>query len=545
MWSVEMTIAFEYIRKLMGWCPNTGIFEGRQYAHLEKIELDILDGARGGNEDFKSELNKTSNFITNVLKLASGSIIAQILSMLSVILILRFYTPEDFGTSQLILSLSNILIIFSTFSYQYAILLPKKKEDSANLVCLCAILITLTSLLTATIVLLFPNYIDKLSNAPGISKYFIYIPAITFFNGIFLTQNYWLLRKTNFGVIAESKVINSISTGALQLAIPIWNASPVGLIAGYVSGYGCTDLFMLKRLREDIKVFRQVSLKRIKEMAIQYKNFPLFNSSSTLANTISLQSLTIILLEHFYGANVVGCFVLASQIVNVPLGLIGVAIEQVFFQKISAVKYGNEPGDVKAIVREVYQKLTLIGIFPMILLLILGEEISKLVFEENWYLSCTYVKILAPWMFLVFLSLPISALYMVFEKQGVWFAFSITLLISRVMALVIGGTYGSPEFALGLFSFTGIMFCLWNNAYLLNLAGINKLESIEVLIKYTTIGIVISVPLILLKMVSVNYYIIILAVCIITPIYYVVTLHNDKKFKSLFSAFLVNAKNKI
>jgi lipopolysaccharide exporter len=540
-----MTLAFEYIRKLMGWCPNTGKFEGRQYAHFEKIELDVLDGAKGGSEDIKLELNETSNLITNVLRLVSGSIIAQILSMLSVFLILRVYTPEDFGISQLILSLSNLLIIFSTFSYQYAILLPKTKEDSANLACLCAILVTLTSLITAIIVLLFPNYIDQLSNAPGVSKYFIYIPAISFFNGIFLTQNYWLSRKTNFGVIAESKVINSISTGALQLAIPIWNISSLGLIAGHASGYGCAVLFMLKSFREDLKIFKQVSLKKMKEMAIQYKNFPLFNSSSTLANTISLQSLTIILLEHFYGTNIVGCFVLANQIVNVPLGLIGAAIEQVFFQKISAVKNGKEPGDLKAIVREVYQKLTLIGIFPMILLLILGEEISAIAFGESWYLSGIYVKILTPWMFLVFLSMPLSALYMVFEKQGLWFMYSIILLISRVVVLVVGGTYGSPEFALGLFSFTGIMFCLWNNAYLLSLAGVNKMESIEVFFKYTTISIIISIPLILLKMLSVNFYIILLAVGIMTPIYYFVTLHDDQKFKSMFLAFLVNAKNKI
>ena len=123
-------------------------------------------------------------------------------------------------------------------------MLPKTEEDSANLACLCAILITLTSLITALIVLFFPKYVDYLLNAPEISKYLIYIPAIIFFNGIFLTQNYWLSRKTSFGVIAGSKVINSVSTGVLQLAIPIWNVSPLGLIVGSIAGYGNADFFM-------------------------------------------------------------------------------------------------------------------------------------------------------------------------------------------------------------------------------------------------------------------------------------------------------------
>ena len=113
------------------------------------------------------------------------------------------------------------------------------------------------------------------------------------------------------------------------------------------------------------------------------------------------------------------------------------------------------------------------------------------------------------------------------------------------MSLVIGGTYGGPEFALGLFSFTGIIFWLWNNAYLLNLAGISKKESVEVLVKYTTIGLIISIPLILLKAFSINFYVILLATGIITTIYYVITLHDDPTFKKTLSAFIINLKNKI
>lgn len=539
-----MTITLENIRKLMGWCPNTRTLEGLQCVHLENIELDALDGSRRGNGYLKSESNETSNFIANVLKLVSGTITAQILSILLVPLITRIYSPEDFGIFQLFLSISGIMIIFSTFSYQFAIMLPKTEEDSANLTFLCIILVTLMSFLIAIIVLLVPNDVEHMLNAPGISKYLIYIPVITFFNGIFLVQNYWLSRKTHFGIIAGASVINSVSIRALQFVISLWNVSPLGLIAGYIAGYGCADFFMLKGVREDLKVFRKVSLQRIKDMAIQYKNFPLFNSWSTLVNAISLQ-VPIFLLAYYYGTSVAGHFSLANQIVNMPMGLLGVSIEQVFFQKISKVKNGKNPEEIKIIVEKVYKKLILIGVFPMILMLILGEEIFTFTFGKNWYISGTYIKVLVPWIFLVFLSSPISALYMVFDKQGTWFTFSIILLISRVVSLVIGGTYGSPEFALGLFSFIGIIFWLWNNAYLLNLAGVNKMESFGILIKYMTIGIVVSIPLILLKVLSANFYVILLAVGIITPIYYGITSHNDPTFKRMFSVFFVKVKDKI
>ena len=181
----------------------------------------------------------------------------------------------------------------------------------------------------------------------------------------------------------------------------------------------------------------------------------------------------------------------------------------------------------------------------MLLLLILGEEIFSFAFGKSWNISGMYIKILVPWIFLVFLSLPISSLYMLFDKQGTWLTFSLVLLITRVVALVIGGIYGGPEFALGLFSFTGILFWLWNNAYLLNLVGIDKRKSVEVFIKYTAIGIIVSIPLILLKVVSANFYLILLAVGIIMPIYYGITLHDDPMLKKIFSNLFVKIKNKI
>jgi lipopolysaccharide exporter len=120
-----------------------------------------------------------------VLKLVSGSVTAHILSILLVPLITRIYSPDDLGIFQIFLSISGILIIFSTFSYQFAIMLPNKEEDSANLAFLCAILVTLTSLFTTLIILILPKDVEYILKAPGISNYLIYIPAITFFNFTF------------------------------------------------------------------------------------------------------------------------------------------------------------------------------------------------------------------------------------------------------------------------------------------------------------------------------------------------------------------------
>lgn len=485
-----------------------------------------------------------SNFVTNVLKIISGSVIAQALSVLLIPIITRIYSPNDFGIFQLILSISGILAIVSTFSYQLSIMLPKEDEDSINIVVLCIILVTLTSLLTGIVVLFLPQNIDDILNAPGASKYLIYLPIIVFLNGLFFVQNYWLSRKIRFGVIAGARVSNTLLGKVFQIGMAKWIVSPVGLLLGVIAGYMFADVLMLKGIKNDIGVLRKVSILRIKELAIQYKNFPLFSSWSMIANTISPQVPTF-LLALFYGTTVVGHYSLAYQVVNMPMTIIGNAIGQVFFQKVSDVKNGNLDEDMKTVVEEVYKKLISIGIFPMILLMIIGEQVFTFAFGESWSVSGTYMKILLPWIFLVFLSLPISTLYNIYDKQSVWLTFSIILLISRVAALYIGGTYGGPEFALIFFSLTGVIFWLWNNEYLLNLVGIDKKESFGILVKYVSISLVVAAPLIMLQVLTSNFYIMLLAVAIITPIYYGVTFREDPMFRKVVLSFLVSVKKRI
>lgn len=485
-----------------------------------------------------------SNFVTNVLKIVSGSVIAQALSVLLIPIITRIYSPNDFGIFQLILSISGILTIVSTFSYQFSIILPKEDEDSVNIVVLCIILVTLTSLLTGIGILFLPVNIDDILNAPGASRYLIYLPIIVFLNGLFFVQNYWLSRRIRFGVIAGARVSNTLLGKVFQIGLAKWIVSPVSLLVGLIAGYVFADLFMLKGIKKDIQIFKKVSIKRMKEVAIQHKNFPLFSSWSTIANTISPQVPTF-LLALFYGPTVVGHYSLAYQVVNMPMVIVGNAIGQVFFQKVSEVKNGNVDGDVKTVVEEVYKKLISIGIFPMILLMIIGEQVFTFAFGESWSVSGIYVRILLPWIFLVFLSSPISTLYSIYDKQSVWLTFSIILLISRVVALFIGGTYGGPEFALGFFSLTGVVFWLWNNAYLLNLIGIDKKESFGILVRYMAIGLVVAAPLILLEIFTSNFYIMLLVVAIITPIYYGITFYEDPMFRKIVSSFLVSVKKRI
>ena len=77
-----------------------------------------------------------SSFASDVLKLAGGTAIAQILSILASPIITRMYGPEAFGLSALFASITGIVAVVACLRYELAIMLPEKDEDAANLLAL-------------------------------------------------------------------------------------------------------------------------------------------------------------------------------------------------------------------------------------------------------------------------------------------------------------------------------------------------------------------------------------------------------------------------
>ena len=476
-----------------------------------------------------------SRFITNVLKLVSGSVIAQALGILLVPIITRLYSPGDYGAFQVFLSISSILAVLSCLSYQLAIMLPKEEEDSANIVTLCIALVSIISVVSGGVFILLSGWVGETLNTPDLSQYLIFLPVVVFLNGLFVVVNYWLSRRVRFGTLATAQVANSVSSKFVQIGTGFGSASPLGLILGLIAGYGAALLVMLRGIREDLPLFRSVSLSRITYLAKRYRRFPLFTSWSTVANSASLQ-VAPLMLASFFNPAIVGFYGVAHMVVNMPMSLIGSATGQVFFQKASEEM--NRTGSVKTVVREVHQRLVSIGIFPILILMIIGEELFALVLGAQWGTAGGYARILAPWLLLVFIASPLSTIFSVLERQTIGLAFNLMVLFSRIAVLYVGGIYGDPVVALILFSITGVIFWGWMNLYVLKISGVAFKSGLEDFLKFFLVALAVAIPLIIVKYLSLPLYILLIVAGIVTVIYYTIVISRDSILKKEFMGIL-------
>ena len=87
--------------------------------------------------NYKEQLMKSnvfsSIFLKNVSKLALGTGIAQLITILISPVLTRLFLPEQYGIFALYVSLITILSVFSTCRYEFAIVLPKSKRRAEEL----------------------------------------------------------------------------------------------------------------------------------------------------------------------------------------------------------------------------------------------------------------------------------------------------------------------------------------------------------------------------------------------------------------------------
>ena len=380
-------------------------------------------------------------FFSNVFKLTTGTMIAQVVGILLIPVVTRVYSPEFLGVSQLFLSIATVIVVISSFSYHFAVMLPEKNEDSMTVFVLCILCILCTSTVAGAVVVGFADKIGEIFATAAIADYLIWVPVYVSLSGLSLILTEWLSRKVKYGILSREIVTSSISTRVFQIG-GTDRRLPPGPHPWFGGG---SDPF-----------------------AVRYNEFPLYENTASLANGMSWE-LPAFMLSFFFSPIILGYYALAMMVVRMPMTMVGTAASQVFYQRASEEK--SLTGGVQTVVQEIHTRLIAAGIFPFILLIILAEELFTFIFGTDWLTADTYARILASWLFAVFVVSPITTLFGVLERQRVFLLVEAMILCAWVVAFYVGGTSGNPLLTLTLFSIGGMLMWGAKRAYLIRESG--------------------------------------------------------------------------
>ena len=380
---------------------------------------------------FKNKLT-ANDFLKSLAVLMTGTLIAQIIGYMLAPIITRLYTPAEMGEFGMFQRITVLLATIATARYEYALPLPKKDKHAFILfrfglkITVITILICLLSGITYGII-----------NGKGFDFYqlllllLITVICLSFFN---LGTN-WSIRKKYFKNISMAKMTQSITLNGLRVGFGFFEAGSIGLILAYSISFMVSALYFLKDfLLLKPKVTSKLTALRTKVLSRQYKDFPLVNLPLALSDYIRDVLVAIILIE-FFSESLFGAFDHSYRMLRIPVMLIGASLSHVFFSRISAFKSDGKL--IFPLFKKVLISLSLLSIFPFLIIYFFGAPLFGFVFGSEWRFSGELSEIMAPWLMLNFIVSPLSTIPLVFDKQKTYLVIGVIGSILQILGFVL------------------------------------------------------------------------------------------------------------
>ena len=487
-----------------------------------------------------------STFAGNVLKLVTGIMIAQGLGVLVAPVITRLFAPEAFGVAALFTSLTGIIGAVVCLRYELSIMLPKTDEEASNLLGLSLFFVLIITGISALTIFFAGDVIAGLLNSPELNKYLWLVPVSVFVSGTFLALNYWNSRTKNFGRLSIARVVSSVANQTTKMGAGFAGFVSGGVLIGTGILGQVISTFVLgwQIWRDDRRLFKaNIQWEKMIVGLKRHKRFPIYNTWAALLNTAS-QHLPAIMLAFYFSPKVVGFYALGKIVLSMPISLVGGAVSQVFFQKASEAY--NRTGNLSKIVEEVFKRLVSLGIFPILLLTLIGEDLFIVVFGQRWAEAGLYTQVLSIYMCFNLIAAPLGQLFSVLERQEVTLLVNILLFLFRFGALWFGGQTGDIIFTLCLFSLSGVLIYGGYSMWILHVAGLPLYNWWSSLFRSTFIsGTFIGLGWLVCFSLGLNSYSTLVVYFLCAILYYIWIVRNDYQLLNLLRGIRPIVKEKV
>lgn len=410
--------------------------------------------------------------IQNFLKLFSSSLLAQGLTLALSPLFARLFTPDDFGLVALYLGIFSVLSVLGTAKYEQAIMLPRSDQAARSLFWLVQLISMGFAILVLVVVLAFGGFITSLSGNAAIGPWLWFLPLSLLLHGLFQGTTFYANRNKQFGIMAGSTLAHYSVLNAARV-ITGWLRTPFnGLVASQLLAQVSSTFFMLARSGK--RLFSgdgALSIENIKDQASIYSGYPRFNMFLNFTNNLS-GALPIFMFTRGFSAEAAGLYAFGYTFVFRPISLFSQSTLQVLSQKI--IEDHNHGKYIYPSLKKLVMRFFWLGIGPFALLALLAPTIFRLLFTEEYIMAGSFLQVFSPWLFMVFLTSPLSFIPELFFKQKKAMTIDMVYLVLRFFALAAGIWQNNIWLSLWLFSGVSFGVVTYNLLWYLSLARRQK-----------------------------------------------------------------------
>ena len=359
-----------------------------------------------------------------------GGLLAQIITFISTLVITRIYSPVEYASYALVVSIASILAPLLSLSMENFIVPSDSDLKARNIFYHGIYLVSRHSFYAVCIGLTYflVNRIFHITIFLAPIHTFAIILLAVSTSVLSLTLQY-VLRKSSFTTLALRGPFQNLILGGSQIGLYGFGFGSFGLIVGEILGRMAGTVFMLRQIPKEAyerfsnKIYRSSGLKT----GAVTVNF------STIFVEMIISSFLIIYIARTFGNSFSGQFALAQKILSLPIVLIGSVVSQVVLSKSS---YALRQGQIlsKKLLGKLIGILISIGSVLSLTIFYSAPSILPLLAGDDWKIAGEILKVTAPLLLITFVWNSTSSIFYV---RSLWSQFFV-ITITRFLALIIG-----------------------------------------------------------------------------------------------------------
>jgi O-antigen/teichoic acid export membrane protein len=400
----------------------------------------------------------TNRFVRNVMVVASGTAVAEVVKIAAAPVITRLYGPEPFGILGTFTALVFILTPLVALSFPISIVLPKEDHEALGLAGLSIITGIAIVILFLTLLFIWGNFIVEWLNLVVIQSFLFFIPLMLISVICIEIGQQWLFRKKQFRITSQLMVVKALMLNLAMIGAGFFYkySSSLIIITVLVNViYAILFILQIKNKSDGTTIQELRAKVNLYGLAKRYRDFPIYRTPQRFLNTAA-QNLPVLLLASLFGPSAVAFYTLGKKVLVLPSMLIGDALSRVYYPHITEL--ARHKRNLTRSLLKATGSLMMLGIIPFGVVIAFGPFLFGLVFGTEWVKAGEYARWLALWMYFMFLNRAVVAAIPVLSIQAFFLVYEVTSVIMRAGAISIGFfVYSDDIVAIAMFSVAGVI----------------------------------------------------------------------------------------
>lgn len=396
-------------------------------------------------------------FLRNVAVLVSGTAVAQVLTILAYPVLMRLFSPADFGLYALFGAIVMTVTVVAGWRYELAIVIARTETEAANLLALALSMALVMSAASGAVFALGGDELMALFGTERLGWLLALLPVSILAFGSYGILSFWATRQKYFSRLSTSNICRSVGVAGAQIGLGLARTGAAGLVVGQIVGQlFAVGALLGQILRRDWRRIRPLlSWREMRSAARAHRAFPIYNAPAELLSSTTI-TVPSILLATLFGAGVAGLYWFAYRLLEMPMTLLGDATRRVFYQRATELSHGNrELGDLFVRTSLV---LGLLAAAPAAVLIAGAPWLFEIAFGPAWRESGAYMQWLVLWWFMRFASLPAMMLVPLLDLQRTFLALEVVTLVPRLLVFPLAAAYADAYAAIAAYSLVGVLF---------------------------------------------------------------------------------------